>query len=168
MNVRLFCGAAVLALLSATGAQPAFASTASDTLGVNATVTSNCTVTAGTLAFGNVDVTTGAAVDGTGTLSVICTSGTPWQAAADAGVGTGATAATRKMANGTNLLDYALYTDSGRSNIWGDAADSGTAKISGTGTGTAQSNTIYGTILANQAALPAGAYSDTVTVTVTY
>ena len=120
------------------------------------------------VAFGNVDVTTGAALDGTGAISVTCTSGTPWAAAADAGAGTGATLATRKMANGADLLDYALYSDSARTTIWGDAADASTVKISGTGNGSAQSSTIYGTVLANQTSLPSGAYADTVTVTVSY
>ena len=109
MNIRFVRTAAVLALLSATAAEPAFAAAStSDTLDVSATVTSNCTVTAGAVAFGNVDVTTGAALDGTGTISVTCTSGTPWAAAADSGAGTGSTLATRKMANGADLIDYAL------------------------------------------------------------
>lgn len=168
MNIRFARTAGIAALVSVAAAQPAFAASTSDTLDVSATVTSNCTVTAGTVAFGNVDVTTGAAVDGTGTISVTCTSGTAWAAAADAGAGTGATLATRKMANGANLLDYALYTDSARTSVWGDAADASTVKISGTGTGSAQASTIYGTVLANQTSLPAGAYADTVTVTVTY
>lgn len=169
MNIRFTYKAAILALLSTAAAQPAFAAgSTSDTLDVSATVTSNCTVSAGTVAFGNVDVTTGAAVDGTGTIAVTCTSGTAWSAAADAGSGTGATLDTRKMVNGANLLNYALYTDEARSNVWGDAADANTVKISGTGNGTAQSSTIYGRVLANQNSLPAGAYADTVTVTVTY
>ncbi|HEY9552644.1 Csu type fimbrial protein [Allosphingosinicella sp.] len=167
MNIRIARSAAILALLSAAAAQPAIAAT-TDTLDVSATVTSNCNVSAGTVAFGDVDVTTGAAVDGTGTISVTCTSGTAWSAAADAGAGTGASLATRKMANGANLLNYALYTDSARTNIWGDAADASTVKVTGTGTGSAQSTTIYGSVLASQTSLPAGAYTDTVTVTVSY
>src|SRR3546814_15371323 len=88
MNIRIARSAAILALLSAAAAQPAIAAT-TDTLDVSATVTSNCNVSAGPVAFGDVDVTTGAAVDGTGTISVTCHSGPAWAAAAAAGPGTG-------------------------------------------------------------------------------
>ena len=166
MIIRFALGAVIMTVFSAAMVRPAVAAT--DTLDVSATVTSNCTVSTGSVAFGNVDVTTGAAVDGTGTISVTCTNGTAWSAAADAGAGTGATLSTRKMANGENLLDYALYADSARTEIWGDAADASTVKIIGTGVGTAETLTVYGSILAGQVSLPAGAYTDTVTVTVSY
>jgi len=65
-----------------------------------------------------------------------------------------------------HLLDYALYTDSGRTTIWGDGTDGAT--IDDTGTGSAQAKTIYGTVLAGQPGVPAGSYADTVAVTVTY
>lgn len=150
-------------------AAPAFAQqTTTDTVDVSATVTSNCVVTANPIAFGNVDVTNGSNVDGSGTLSVTCTSGTIWAASADAGAGTGATLSTRKMANGTNLLNYALYTDTARTTIWGDGSVGGGSKIGDTGSGTAQSKTFYGRVSSGQTSLPAGAYADTVTVTVTY
>jgi spore coat protein U-like protein len=71
------------------------------------------------------------------------------------------------MANGANLLNYAVYTDSARSTVWGDGGAGATATIDGTGSGTAQSTTIYGRIPAGQT-VPAGSYSDTVNVTVTY
>ena len=70
------------------------------------------------------------------------------------------------MTSGANLLNYALYTDSGRTTLWGDGVTGST--IDDTGTGTAQSNTIYGEVLAAQASAPAGSYADTVVVTVTY
>ena len=155
-------------LLAAAGAAPALAADTGSTLGVSATVTENCVVSTTPVAFGNVDVTTGAAVEATGGISVTCTSGTGWSAAADVGSGTNATLASRKMASGTDLLNYGLYTDSGRTSLWGDGVGGSTATIDGTGTGSAQAHTIYGRIFASQAALPAGSYADTVTVTVTY
>src|SRR3954469_1734339 len=103
-------------------AAPAGASTATSSLDVSATVTANCAVSTTALGFGNVDIPSGSNADGTGSLSVTCTNGTAWAAAADVGGGTGATLATRKMTDGTNLLDYALYTDSGRTTVWGDGA----------------------------------------------
>jgi spore coat protein U-like protein len=155
--------------LAAVSAAPAFAanSTATSTLDVSANVTSNCSVSTTPLAFGNVDVTTGAAVDGTGGLNVTCTNGTGWVATADQGAGTGADLVTRKMSSGGNLLSYRLFTDSDQSTIWGDGADA-TGMLGDIGSGSAQSKTIYGRVLAGQNGAPAGAYADTVTVTVTY
>lgn len=156
------------AVLSVLAIQPAQAAETTSTLSVNATVTSNCTVSTTALNFGNVNVTSGTNVDGTGGISVTCTNGTAWAASANAGSGTGATLTTRKMASGTNLLNYALYTDSARTIVWGDAATTATAKISGTGSGSAQASTIYGRVPSGQTTLPAGTYADSVTVTVTY
>ena len=152
---------------TAFAAAPAQATTTGTTLDVSATVTANCSVSSTALGFGNVDVTSGSNADGTGAISVTCTNGTAWAASADAGGGTGATLATRQMTDGTNLLNYALYTDSGRTTVWGDGVGGTTATISGTGSGTAQSSTIYGRIPSGQT-VPAGAYADTVNVTVTY
>lgn len=148
--------------------KPAHAAETTSTLDVSATVTANCVVSTTALAFGNVDVTSGSNVDGTGGISVTCTSGTGWAASANAGSGTGASLATRKMANGANLLNYALYTDSARTTVWGDGVGGTTGTISGTGSGSAQASTIYGRVPSGQTSLPAGSYADTVTVTVTY
>jgi spore coat protein U-like protein len=147
-------------------ASPAFAAEDTSTLDVSATVTSNCVIGTTALAFGSVDVTSGANVDGEGGISVTCTSGTAWTATADIGVGTGATMDSRKMMSGANLLDYSIYTDVARSTVWGDGAV--TADITGTGTGVVQETAIYGRVPLGQSSLPAGAYTDTVTVTVTY
>jgi len=152
----------------AVSAQPALAAVTSSTMAVDATVTANCTVSTTALAFGNVNVTSGSNVDNTGGISVLCTNGTAWAASANAGLGTGASLATRKMANGTNLLNYALYTESTRTSVWGDGVGGTTATISGTGNGSAQASTIYGRVASGQTSLPAGSYADTVTVTVTY
>ena len=155
-------------VLAAAAAMPAQAATTSSNLDVSATVTSNCVVSTSPIDFGDVDVTNGANVDGTGGISVTCTSGTAWSADADAGGGTGATLAVRKMSDGTNFLNYALYTNAGRTTVWGDGAGGATATISGTGNGVAQASTIYGRVPSGQTSLPAGDYLDTVTVTVTY
>ena len=164
-SYKLLAGSMVA--MAAIAAQPALAAEDTATLGVSATVTSNCVVSTTALSFGNVDVTAAADVDGTGGISVTCTSGTSWTATAGVGGGTGATFASRKMANGVNLLNYALYTDTERTTVWGDGA-TGTGSITGTGSGSAQASTIYGRVPQGQTSLPAGSYSDTVTVTVTY
>ena len=152
--------------LAAVAAQPALAETATGSLSTSATVTSNCIVSTSPVAFGNVDVTTGSAVNGTGGISVTCTNGTAWAADAAAGAGTGVSLTVRKMTAGANLLNYALYTESSRTTLWGDGVTG--SKISDTGTGSAQAKTIYGQVLASQVGAPAGSYADTVVVTVTY
>jgi spore coat protein U-like protein len=162
------CGAAAAAFAAAFAGAPAFATNAGSSLEVNATVTANCTVSTSAVAFGNVDVTSGQAVQGTGSVNVTCTNGTAWTAAADAGAGSGADLATRKMASGANLLNYSLFTDSARTQVWGDGVEGATATFTGTGTGTAQTKTVYGLIPAGQTGVAAGDYADTVQVTVSY
>lgn len=160
-------GTMLIALVSVCGATSASAGTAVTTLNVSATVTANCTVTSSPLAFPNVNTLSGANVDGTGGLSISCTNGTPWSASSGVGAGTGASYGSRRMTAGANQLSYNLYTDAARSTVWGD--DSGTTDlIGGTGTGLAQAVTIYGRVGLGQTSVPAGNYTDTVSVTVTY
>jgi spore coat protein U-like protein len=129
-------------------------------------VASTCIVGTSTLAFGSA---TSAAIqagniDATGTVSVNCTTGSAYTIALDAGGGTGATAASRKMTSGTNLLSYTVYTTAARTTVW-DAT--GPGSVTGTGTGALQSISAYGRIFSGQT-VPAATYTDTVNVTVTY
>ena len=158
------CGVAA-ALAAAVSASPAFAADTGSSLGVNATVSANCSVSTTPVAFGNVDATSGQAVTGTGSISVTCTNGTGWTASADAGTGSGADLTTRRMANGANLLNYSLYTDPARTQLWGDGVEGVTALFSDTGTGVAQTKTVYGLIPGGQTGAQAGDYADAVLVT---
>lgn len=164
----IYSRAAIAAVLSFAAAAPAFAQAEAD-LEVSATVTENCVVSAGALDFGDIDVTTGTHFDMTAQLTVKCTNGTEWTASADAGLGTGATIASRKMQDaGANLLSYGLYTDNGRTTAWGAAAGESVGVFTDEGTGANQTKTIYGRVFGGQASLPAGEYEDTVQVTVSY
>ena len=159
--------AAKLSILVAAAAPgTAFAETKSATLSVSATVTANCTVSTSPVAFGSID-TLGGNHDAAGSVTVNCTNGASWSADANQGSGTGATMATRRMTSGANALTYRLYTDAGRTTIWGDGS-TGTAAVAGTGTGSAQNFTIYGRVPSGQTSVRAGSYSDTVSVTITY
>jgi spore coat protein U-like protein len=71
------------------------------------------------------------------------------------------------MTSGANTLNYMLYTDTGRTTLWGDGTAS-TARLTGTGTGSAQSSTIYGRIASGQSSTPVGSYSDTILVTIDF
>ena len=159
---RIALGASLLVVPAA-----GLAGTASGSLTVNATVTANCTVSTSAVNFGSVNTLSGSPVDATGGVTVTCTNGTGWTASSDVGSGGGATFASRKMASGGNLLNYTLYTDAARTNVWGDGTGS-TATVTGTGSGVAQNFTIYGRVPAGQTSAPAGSYSDTVAVTITY
>jgi spore coat protein U-like protein len=153
---------ATCGLFSTGGAE---ASTATTSFAVTATVLSACIVSASPLAFANYDPTASAATTGTTTLVVTCTNGSTYNIGLNPGVGTGATVASRKMTYGSSLLTYGLYQDSGHATVWGQTV--GTDTVSGTGTGLPVTQTVYGQIPAQQTA-PHGAYTDTITVTVTY
>jgi len=157
--------AAAIALLAVTA--PASAATVSGSLPVSATVTANCTLSTSALAFGSVNTISGSNVDGTGGLTITCTNGTAWAASAGIGAGTGASFTSRRMTAGANLLNYNLYTSNAYSTVWGDGTSS-TATIGGTGSGGAQSVTVYGRVASGQTSVPAGSYADTVAITVTY
>lgn len=164
---RLMIGVAATFAVSM-AASPAYAGTATSSLNVSATVSQNCTITTTGVVFGSVDVISGFSVDSIGQISVACTNGTAWTASANAGGGAGATLSDRKMVNGTNLLSYDLYTDAARTMIWGDGVGGATATIADIGTGAPKNKSIYGRIPPSQVTMPAGTYTDTVTVTVTY
>jgi len=127
---------------------------------VAATVAS-CSISATSLAFG---IYTGVTLNRTGTVTVNCTNTTSYNVGLSAGTATGATVTTRKMTSGSNLLYYALFSDSGRTTNWGSIPSQG---VAGTGSGIAQSLTVYGQIAAGQQ-VPPGSYTDTVIATITY
>jgi spore coat protein U-like protein len=157
--VRALCAAALLG-----GAQASMAQSTA-TFAVTATVLPSCTVVGGVpLAFGI--VTPGVQRDGTVTVSATCTVGTPYTLALDAGTGSGATVGLRRMTSGGATLDYALYQDVARTTPWGDGTG-GTSTRSSSGTGLAQSFTVYGRV-PSSAAAAVGVYTDTITVTATY
>ena len=98
-------------------------------------------------------------------LAVTCTNTTPYTVGLDAGTFTGATVTTRRMTGPAAApLSYSLFSDAGRTTNWGNTAGSW---VSGTGNGSSQTLNVYGRIPAAQYATP-GAYTDTITVTVTY
>lgn len=105
-------------------------------------------------------------VDATSQIVVQCTSGTPFSLGLNAGVGTGATVDTRLMTGPSSAtISYGLFRDSGHTQVWGNTV--GTDRLTGTGTGTAQSFTVYGRV-PSQTTPGVGTYTDTVTATLTY
>lgn len=142
---------------------PAWAAQDTDSMQVTATVIASCEVAAQDLPFGNYDPVAAAPLDVNTTVEVTCTNGADYDVGLDEGAGAGATVAARRMTAGVDTLAYALYRDAARTQVWGETIDTDT--VAGTGDGAAQTITVYGRVFAQQSA-PAGAYADTVTVTV--
>ena len=149
---------------------PGQAATATAPIGVSATFTTSCNVSGGTINFGSAIDPTSAAVpiDASTSLTVICSATTPYSVALNAGVNAGGNSnfSARSIKNGLNSLGYQLYSDVLHSTIWGDGTSTSTV-TPGVGTGSNQLMTVYGRLPSVTGAVP-GAYTDTVTVTVTY
>lgn len=96
-----------------------------------------------------------------GTVRLSCTQTTNYAVALETG---GVSPTARLMKNGANSVIYGLYKDSQHLQPWGDAAGQ---TYSSAGTGTTTSIPVYGLVLP-QATPPAGVYTDTVIVRITY
>lgn len=148
------------------------AGTATSNLTVSSSIAANCTISTAAVAFGAYDpivTNLAAALNGTGTITTTCTTGSSPVITLGQGANadTGSTDAVplRQMANGSERMAYALFSNAGRTTTWGNT--SGTAPAAVTGTGIAQNFTVYGQIAGGQN-LPTGSYSDTVVATVTF
>jgi len=159
----------VLALAALAGS--ASAATGTATFDVTASVPATCTITTNALAFAPYNPSGASAVDANGAVNVLCTNGTSFWIGLDNGLGTGATAASRKMRDtvlGSALLSYSLYTDSARTITW-DGSQVASNSGSGLGMGTPVALTVYGRIPSGQSNVTAStAYLDTITSTITY
>jgi spore coat protein U-like protein len=121
-----------------------------------------CAINASNLDFG---VYAGAVANATTAVTVQCTSGTAYNVGLDPGQASGATVTTRQMMNGSDTLNYSLYSDNGRARNWGNTV--GTDTVAGTGGGVPQPLTVYGQIRAGQIPVP-GLYTDMIIATLTY
>lgn len=148
-------------------AWPSLAANTTTTFQVQLTLTSGCAVSATDLNFGSAATPIASNIDQVSTISATCTLLTPYTLALDAGTGSGASFATRKMTNGADTVNYSLYTDLLRTTVWGDGTG-GSSTTSGNGLGVLPVlHTVYGRVPSGQN-VPANSYSDTVTVTLTY
>ena len=138
-------------------------------------VNCSCTVTTTPVNFGAYAPLSGLNRDATGNVAMRCTTlaGLLIDYSIDLGMGSDSTSfSPRKMASGSNRLNYNLYTSGAYTSIWGDG-NSGTSHVTGSATlkllsATTVNHTVYGRIPANQKTLPVGSYSDPVVVTITY
>ena len=134
--------------------------------GVSATVSNACRITLATdLDFGNAG-TLAANRDQTSSITVRCPSGTNWRLGLSNG--TYPNGAVRRMRSAAgNFVRYELYRNNARTQRWGTTPGTDTSNGTGLGETSPVTQTVYGRVPA-QAAAPSGAYTDTVTVTLTY
>lgn len=154
-------------LVIAAGSTVDAASTATATMAVSATVVNNCTISTSALSFGTYDpiaTHNAMALDGTGAVTVTCTAGSTPTVGISTGVN--ASGSARRLASGSSYLTYELYSDSGRSSVWGNSG-SDLYTPGATSSRTARTFTVYGRVTGGQD-VPAGVYTDTVTATVNF
>ena len=107
-----------MAILLACSSSPAYA------------LLQSCSVSATALSFGPYDPTSATPRDSTGTVTVTCTV-LGLSASWDILLSTGSSGsfAPRRLFSGGNSLQYNVYTNAGRTQVWGDGTG-GTAKVS--------------------------------------
>lgn len=157
---------ALAAIAFAAQTTTASADATNATMPVTATVVATCVAVATPLVFGNYASTGADPADADARVTVTCTPGAAYEVALNAGQNSTDVAARKlKGANEEDFLDYAIYSDAGRTQVWGETA--GVDTVSGTGAGDEQALSVYGRMPPQQVA-PLGAYTDVVTVTVSY
>jgi len=142
-----------------------------------------CSVGASAVDFGIYDPTSTTALDGQGSVTINCTNGPNTMVTISLDTGGSGTYTPRRMVSGAEILNYNLYTNVGRTIIFGNGTGTSTATCM-TGTGLNQPDctgnnpvgtnrntvrTVYGRIPALQNVTgAAGDFTDTIPVTVTF
>jgi spore coat protein U-like protein len=116
------------------------------------------------MAFGNYDVFSATPLDTVATITYSCAA--PATAPTmSISRGNATSFSPRQMLNGASALNYNLYLDAARSQIWGDGS-AGTSTYS-CSMGSGLSVSVYGRIFAQQNQ-PVGSYSDSLVVTIVF
>lgn len=164
----------MLSCMAADFIPSANAAVANGTFQVLITVLKSCTVTAGSgsnINLGSVNANAGS-TSGNNTISVNCSKTTPYfigLAPSNANtLGAGTMASSTNPVTNTDKIPYQLNQTSATGPVWGNTATTSAVGngVAGTGTGLAQTITVYATV-ANADFTP-DSYADTVTVNVNY
>ena len=137
------------------------------TTSVFAQLAPSCTISVTSVAFGSYNVFTTTPEDSTGTITYRCNS-----AAANISIalsdGSSSTSSPRTMRKGTEVLNYNLYQNAARTNIWGDGTGGTLIYTQGNPPNNQNvSVTVYGRIPAQQD-VSAGNYTDTVSAVINF
>jgi len=157
------CGALIAA--------PAAAEQLTGQMTVSMNVTGTCTsLSVGSMNFGS--AASGGSIpaaDGQATITVNCTTGTPFTL--DADMGSFGTSMRSMQPSGNPMaqgIGYDLFTNSDRTTVWGTMANGGSGSlISLSADGGSQAVTVYGRTLGTSSLTP-GSYTDFVTVTLSF
>jgi spore coat protein U-like protein len=140
----------------------ALAGTDTDQLTVTATVQSGCALAGGSLDFGQYVSGQPANLDVTGAINFVnCAAGNLTFALDGGGSGN---VNSRRMSSGSNKLNYQIFRDPARTANWATGTNAKVTQLLTTQSGKVD---VYGRIPGGQTA-PAGTYTDTVTVTMTF
>jgi spore coat protein U-like protein len=126
-------------------------------------------VSATPLSFGNYNAASPTAATANATITVSCVNPGRDLPNFTVALSTGGAGgyAPRRLSSGANLLNYNIFTTAGFTSVWGDGSG-GSVIVSDPGGAYSSVNfTAYGRIPVGQF-VPAGSYTDTITVTVTY
>jgi len=131
----------------------------------------SCTVTATGVSFGSYDPLSQVDNGSTGTIRVFCTliAALAGSFTIDLSTGASGSYSQRTLKKSASALTYNLFSDSAYSRIWGNGTG-GSTQVSQSFSSlfiVDRTLTVYGRIPAGQN-VPAGAYADTIIVTVTY
>lgn len=155
---------AVLVLVAGALADgPAAAATATGKLSVRASVQLNCRITASAMEFGTYTSGRTTDLDANGSVTFAGCNGADLSLALDGGSSNDIGNRTMRSAGGQTLR-YQLYRNAARSSVAGRGNQQITATAAASGSG---SLLIYGRIFGGQS-VPAGAYSDTINLVLTF
>lgn len=136
----------------------------------------SCAITSPALNFGSYDPLAASNHDSTAVVNVSCTrTVTPSETVnytLTSSIGSGLTYATRRMLNGAEILNYNVYRNAARTQVWGNGTGgsfsiTGSFILNNSNPTRNRNHTIYGRIPPLQDAT-AGSYSDTLVVTLTF
>jgi len=133
-------------------------------LDISLKVIATCTINAASFAFTDQVVGFTADVSGSVTVNAKCATGTPYKLGF--GNGVNSNGSQRRLANGSNYINYQLYTSSTYADIL-DMDFTGTKVFSGNGSGIDQPYNVYARAAGTPGA-PIGDYTDTVVMTIDY
>lgn len=127
----------------------------------------SCTTSSTGVAFGSYNPISASPTSASGTVTVSCTGiGLLVSYTILLSGGGSGTVASRRMNAGASMLPYNVYTSAAYTTVWDNSTGVSGGFLIGLGT-TSFNHTVYGRILAQQPAR-AGAYSDSLVITVNY
>ena len=126
-----------------------------------------CTVGNGSLAFGTLaGLASTTTLNGSGSFTVTCTAAAPYTISLDKGTfGSSISSRLMQLSGGGATISYQVYQDAMHITVFGDGTIGSTK--SGSGTGIAQTTQVFGQIPSQNVSM-VGAYSDSITITVTF